>query len=122
MYTYSHTLSRHDALPIAAPSTVSIVDCASAGTLIDSAASPIKPSRIFFIALLPCSFVHACWQQNVSSMRTHRNLVQRFAFFQYLGQSKIRWAQSPAMNTRLSVTPETVLIRSDKSDTCAAPT
>src|SRR3546814_9027525 len=41
----------------------------------------IKPSRIFFIALLPCSFVHACWQQNVSSMRTHRNLVQRCAFF-----------------------------------------
>src|SRR3546814_21220 len=38
--------------------------------------------------------------------------------FQYLDQSKMRWAQSPAMNTRLSVTPETVLIRSDKSDTC----
>src|SRR3546814_5680049 len=32
--------------------------------------------------------------------------------FQYLDQSKMRWAHSPAMSTRLSVTPETVLIRS----------
>src|SRR3546814_20780806 len=41
--------------------------------------------------------------------------------FQYLDQSKMRWEQSPAMNTRLSVTPETVWIRSDKSDTSDNP-